>query len=142
MGSDTCTVDYEGIGINSRTSNSKAAASELSSIFQNHYPEFLVRAPHPFPRLSSSFLILGAQVLRQRTGPHDLDILALQARPVPRNPRQDESRRQRPTEDWQGPLTTHRCQGTSGAVWWRGEGRLVISLSGSASVFCLFAWLV
>jgi hypothetical protein len=39
-----CAVDYEGVGINSRTSNSKAAASECSSIFQNHYPEFLVRA--------------------------------------------------------------------------------------------------
>ncbi|KAF8268681.1 CRAL-TRIO domain-containing protein [Lactarius quietus] len=35
--------DYEGVGINSRTANSKAAASELTSIFQNHYPEFLAR---------------------------------------------------------------------------------------------------
>ena len=43
--SDTRAVDYEGVGINSRTVNSKQAASELSSIFQNHYPEFLVRAP-------------------------------------------------------------------------------------------------
>jgi hypothetical protein len=39
------TVDYEGVGLNSRTSNSKAAASEISSLFQNHYPEFLVRGP-------------------------------------------------------------------------------------------------
>lgn len=33
--------DYEGVGWNSRTANSKAAAAEASSIFQNHYPEFL-----------------------------------------------------------------------------------------------------
>ena len=43
LGPNTLAVDYEGIGINSRTANSKAAASECSSIFQNHYPEFLVR---------------------------------------------------------------------------------------------------
>ncbi|KAI9453016.1 CRAL-TRIO domain-containing protein [Lactarius psammicola] len=35
--------DYEGVSLSSRTANSKAAASELSSIFQSHYPEFLSR---------------------------------------------------------------------------------------------------
>ncbi|KAH9059071.1 CRAL-TRIO domain-containing protein [Lactarius vividus] len=35
--------DYEGVSLSSRTANSKAAASELSSIFQAHYPEFLSR---------------------------------------------------------------------------------------------------
>ncbi|KAI0251725.1 CRAL-TRIO domain-containing protein [Lactifluus subvellereus] len=33
--------DYEGASLSSRTANSKAAASEISSIFQGHYPEFL-----------------------------------------------------------------------------------------------------
>lgn len=33
--------DYEGVSVSSRTSNSKKAASEATSIFQNHYPEFL-----------------------------------------------------------------------------------------------------
>ncbi|KZV66321.1 CRAL/TRIO domain-containing protein [Peniophora sp. CONT] len=33
--------DYEGVGWNSRDANSKAAASEISNIFSNHYPEFL-----------------------------------------------------------------------------------------------------
>ncbi|KAI0258945.1 CRAL-TRIO domain-containing protein [Gloeopeniophorella convolvens] len=33
--------DYEGVGLSSRTANSKQAASELASIFQSHYPEFL-----------------------------------------------------------------------------------------------------
>ncbi|KAH8986116.1 CRAL-TRIO domain-containing protein [Lactarius akahatsu] len=33
--------DYEGVSLSSRTANSKAAASELTSIFQAHYPEFL-----------------------------------------------------------------------------------------------------
>jgi hypothetical protein len=38
-------IDYEGVTFSSRTSNSKAAASAISGIFQNHYPEFLVRVP-------------------------------------------------------------------------------------------------
>ncbi|KAH9973587.1 CRAL/TRIO domain-containing protein [Lactifluus volemus] len=35
--------DYEGAKLSSRTANSKAAASEISSIFQSHYPEFLAQ---------------------------------------------------------------------------------------------------
>ncbi|KAF9218625.1 CRAL/TRIO domain-containing protein [Gyrodon lividus] len=35
--------DYEGVSLSSRTENSKNAASEASSIFQGHYPEFLSR---------------------------------------------------------------------------------------------------
>ncbi|KAL4065966.1 CRAL-TRIO domain-containing protein [Scleroderma citrinum] len=35
--------DYEGVSLSSRTENSKNAASEASSIFQSHYPEFLAR---------------------------------------------------------------------------------------------------
>jgi len=35
--------DYEGVGFSSRTTNSKNAASEASSIFQGHYPELLSR---------------------------------------------------------------------------------------------------
>ncbi|KAF8473628.1 CRAL/TRIO domain-containing protein [Russula ochroleuca] len=35
--------DYEGVTLSSRTSNSKAAASAISGIFQDHYPEFLAR---------------------------------------------------------------------------------------------------
>jgi hypothetical protein len=43
-------IDYEGVSLSSRTANSKAAASEISSIFQSHYPEFLVRLPSfPWP---------------------------------------------------------------------------------------------
>jgi len=37
------THDYEGVGLSNRTDNSKNAASEASSIFQGHYPEFLSR---------------------------------------------------------------------------------------------------
>ncbi len=57
-GPDMWTVDYEGVSLSSRTANSKAAASELSSIFQSHYPEFLVRhclCTSPFPQLGSNF---------------------------------------------------------------------------------------
>ncbi|KAF9245366.1 CRAL-TRIO domain-containing protein [Melanogaster broomeanus] len=35
--------DYEGVSLSSRTENSKNAASEASSLFQGHYPEFLSR---------------------------------------------------------------------------------------------------
>lgn len=35
--------DYEGVGLFSRTENSKRAASEATSIFQGHYPELLTR---------------------------------------------------------------------------------------------------
>lgn len=35
-------ADYEGVGLSSRDANSKAAASEATSIFANHYPELLV----------------------------------------------------------------------------------------------------
>ena len=35
-------IDYDGVSMRRRTANSKNAASEASSIFQGHYPEFLV----------------------------------------------------------------------------------------------------
>ncbi|KAG0699906.1 CRAL-TRIO domain-containing protein [Suillus ampliporus] len=35
--------DYEGVSMSSRTPASKTAASEASSIFQGHYPEFLAK---------------------------------------------------------------------------------------------------
>lgn len=36
-------LDYEGVGMSSRDANSKKAAAEATAIFQNYYPEFLVR---------------------------------------------------------------------------------------------------
>ena len=46
-----CT-DYDGVSLFAgRDANQKAAAKEASALFQNHYPEFLVR---PASRLSSS----------------------------------------------------------------------------------------
>ena len=39
---DSC-LDYAGVSMTSRDSNSKAAASEATNIFQSHYPELLVR---------------------------------------------------------------------------------------------------
>lgn len=38
-------TDYEGVGLGSRDANSKAAAGQASKIFQDYYPEFLVRIP-------------------------------------------------------------------------------------------------
>jgi len=35
--------DYEGVGLSSRTPESKAAAGEASNIFQSHYPEMLYK---------------------------------------------------------------------------------------------------
>ena len=36
-------TDYEGVGLGSRDANSKAAAGQASKIFQDYYPELLVR---------------------------------------------------------------------------------------------------
>lgn len=38
----TWNLDYDGVGLSSQTSNSKAAAGEASKIFQDYYPELLV----------------------------------------------------------------------------------------------------
>ncbi len=40
-------LDYEGVGTSSRDANSKKAAAEATAIFQNYYPEFLVRVASP-----------------------------------------------------------------------------------------------
>jgi hypothetical protein len=37
------TIDYEGVGLSSRTPESKAAAAEATNIFQSHYPEMLYK---------------------------------------------------------------------------------------------------
>jgi len=42
-------TDYKGVGLRSRDTNSKIAAGQASKIFQDYYPEFLVRilgSPH------------------------------------------------------------------------------------------------
>ncbi|KAI0741307.1 CRAL-TRIO domain-containing protein [Daedaleopsis nitida] len=41
--------DYEGVSMMSRDASQKAAAKEATSIFQNHYPEFLVRPSSLYP---------------------------------------------------------------------------------------------
>ena len=57
-------TDYEGVGFGSRDANSKAAASQASKIFQDYYPEFLVRVlrslqfvPPLIPLQSKKFFI-------------------------------------------------------------------------------------
>jgi len=57
-------TDYEGVGLGSRDANSKAAAGQASKIFQDYYPEFLVRIPSsprlvlmPIPSQSKKFFI-------------------------------------------------------------------------------------
>ena len=45
-------ADYEGVSMTQRDAHQKAAAKEATNIFQNHYPEFLVRvsfSPFLFP---------------------------------------------------------------------------------------------
>ena len=37
------TADYEGVSMTQRDAHQKAAAKEATNIFQNHYPELLVR---------------------------------------------------------------------------------------------------
>ena len=51
-------TDHEGVGLRSHTANTKAAATQATKIFQDYYPEFLVRVlnyPYsyqPSPRCS------------------------------------------------------------------------------------------
>ena len=52
---DVIPTDYEGVGLGSRDANSKAAAGQASKIFQDYYPEFLVRvlgSPYRYPSSS------------------------------------------------------------------------------------------
>ena len=39
--------DYLGLGLSSRDANSKKAAAEATQLFQDHYPELLVRLFFP-----------------------------------------------------------------------------------------------
>lgn len=39
----TESTDHEGVGLRSQTANTKAAAAQATKIFQDYYPEFLVR---------------------------------------------------------------------------------------------------
>ena len=48
-------TDYEGVGLTSRDANSKRAAKEATTIFQDYYPEFLVSAKHHQPGLKSTY---------------------------------------------------------------------------------------
>jgi hypothetical protein len=51
---DTCLVpDYEGVSLRSHDANSKNAATEVSTIFQAHYPELLVNVQFLSLRSSS-----------------------------------------------------------------------------------------
>ncbi|KAI9444482.1 CRAL-TRIO domain-containing protein [Lactarius indigo] len=102
--------DYEGVSLSSRTTNSKAAASELSSIFQAHYPEFLSRKFFVnVPSLMTWIFWLFKPVLS------------------PANARQDEGRRTLArARSARNFLPLIDVQRASCAVWWCGEGRLVI----------------
>lgn len=57
------TPDYQGVSMTSRDANSKAAASQATAIFQNYYPEFLVRF-HSL-RFSLSTRVCSSRILSQ-----------------------------------------------------------------------------
>ena len=69
--------DYEGVSMMSRDANQKAAASEATNIFQNHYPEFLVRSSHPPLALRHKLTNVpaGDEVLHQRPHVHVVGLL-------------------------------------------------------------------
>lgn len=75
-------LDYEGVGLSSRTESSKKAASEASKIFQDHYPEFLVCLPTIRPRSLTFPDLFGIssvpQIFCQRTLFPHLDFLVVQ----------------------------------------------------------------
>jgi hypothetical protein len=112
-------IDYEGVGLGSRDANSKAAASQASKIFQDYYPELLVRV------LSSSYMyqpstLAVQEVLHQRSDIHDLDILVVQTTDLCQHVGQDERCWQWYRCDQRGSVPGHRCQGTPETIWRRG----------------------
>jgi phosphatidylinositol transfer protein SFH5 len=50
--------DYEGVSMMSRDANQKAAAAQATSIFQNNYPEFLVRRDAYIPLYMTRLTVL------------------------------------------------------------------------------------
>ena len=77
--------DYEGVSMMSRDANQKAAASEATNIFQNHYPEFLVSPTTALlldtVNAQSANAFTGTQVLYQRTSAHGMGLLGFQGCP-------------------------------------------------------------
>ena len=70
--------DYAGVSMMSRDANQKAAASEATNIFQNHYPEFLVCCGPVCPsNVTDHGRHIGVEVLRQRADVHGVDVLGI-----------------------------------------------------------------
>ena len=86
-------ADYAGVRfMGGRDANQKAAAAQATDIFQNHYPEFLVRHDNPCLLLLLT-LGTGSQVFHQRAYRPHLDLLVLQAARLGQDVCQDERSR-------------------------------------------------
>ncbi len=120
-------LDYEGVSLTQRDAQQKAAAKEATSIFQNHYPEFLVR-PLPSclvsPVKAHTPALTVPEVLHQRPDAPHVDLLALQAAPLRGDTREDVRRRLGREDAPCGALAGHPCERAAEAVWRRG-GRLL-----------------
>lgn len=74
----TMSTDYAGVGLRSHNANSKAAAAQATKVFQDYYPEFLVRSVGALRAFINADPLAVQEILYQRSGTHDLDILDVQ----------------------------------------------------------------
>ena len=96
-----------------RDANQKAAAAEATNIFQNHYPEFLVR-PHPHPSAYSHHMTLtvfqlGPEILHQRSDTPHMGLLALQTPHLRKDSLQIHTRWNREACYFEGVVALYPC---------------------------------
>lgn len=101
-----------------RDANQKAAASEATKIFADHYPELLVclSAYHLF--FYPLNLRAVQEVLHQRPRSPHLDVLALQAHHLRQDLRQDGRRRLRCASGLGSAPAYHRLEAAAEEIWW------------------------
>lgn len=113
--------DYAGVNfLGGRDANQKAAASEATKIFQDYYPEFLVRSlsltVHTYPDVTGTV----HEVLHQRSNVRSLDLLVLQVLIIVQDLREDERCWPRRKDRQSCSDSRDRREGIAEALRWRG----------------------
>lgn len=145
--------DYDGVSMTSRDAESKKAAAEATKIFQDHYPELLVRAIQNTASscqgniltiliCAVSFSTTARQVLCQRSDADDMDILVVQTTRVCTDLCQTQAGGRGPDDYWKGDASVRQRGPVAQEIRWGkvglNEGGLVPILdSGSYSVATL-----
>lgn len=119
-------TDYEGVSLSSRDANSKNATAEATNIFQNHYPELLVR--HVMPTDFFTWHNYSVQeVLCERPVLFSVDILDRETSSFGQYGCQNVRSRTGVTRNREGGIAIHWCEGVASTIWRRGKGFLIYS---------------